>query len=61
MARTKRKRDSDEVVNPARSIKKTDRRSKRKNSKLRIQEIDYQNQDSLDNYEDESNFIRGYN
>ena len=61
MARTKRKRDSDEVVNTARSIKKTDRRSKRKNSKLRIQEVDYQNQDSLDSYEDESNFIKGYN
>ena len=61
MARTKRKRDSDEVINPARSIKKTERRSKRKNSKLRIQELDYQNQDSLDSYEDEINLIRGYN
>ena len=60
MARTNRKRESDDVINPARSIKKIERKNKRKNSRRRIQEIDCQNPDSLDNFDDEFYFARGY-
>ena len=61
VARTNRKRESDDVVNPARSIKKEDRRSKRKNTKMKIQEIDCQNLDSLNDFEDEFYSTRGHN
>ena len=59
MARTNRRRDPVEVVNVNRSMKKKDRRNSRKNTKRRIQEIDYTDPDS--GFEDDnSSYSRGY-
>ena len=41
MARTTRRREPSEIVNPHKSSKKKDRRSNRKSTKQRIKEIDY--------------------
>tara|TARA_Y100000310_G_C19964231_1_gene482553 strand:- start:59 stop:241 length:183 start_codon:yes stop_codon:yes gene_type:complete len=60
MARTNRRRDPGEVVNVNRSMKKKDRRSSRKNTKKRIQEIDHTDPDSGFE-EEEGNYSRGYN
>lgn len=59
MAHTTRRREPGEVANPKRSIKKSSRRSDRKNSKRKLQEIDCQNPDSLDNIDDEELYVRG--
>ena len=59
MSHTTRRRDPGEVINPKRSIKKSSRRSDRKNSKRKLQEIDCQNPDSLDNIDDEELYVRG--
>jgi len=59
MARTNRRRDPGEVVNVNRSMKKKDRRSSRKNTKKRIQEIDHTDPDS--GFEDDNfTYVRGY-
>ena len=59
MARTNRGRDPEEVVNVNRSMKKKDRRSSRKNTKKRIQEIDHTDPDS--GFEDDNfTYVRGY-
>ena len=59
MARTTRRRESDEIVNPHKSSKKKDRRSHRQNMKQRIKEIDYTllNHDELD--DDDEHIVRG--
>jgi hypothetical protein len=59
MARTNRRREPGEVVNPNRGIKKNQRRTSRKSTKKKIQEIDYTNPDAWDEYEEEENISRG--
>jgi len=59
MARTTRRREPGEVVNPKRSIKKSFRRSDRKNSRRKLQEIDPTNPDSWDDIENEEYVVRG--
>ena len=60
MARTNRRREPDGVVNVNRSMKKKDRRSRRKNVKKRLQEIDVTDPDyGFEDEEDE--YSRGYN
>ena len=61
MARTTRRREPGEVVNPNRSIKKSFRRSDRKNSRRKLQEIDPKNPDSWGDIEDEEYVVRGVN
>ena len=61
MARTTRRREPGEVVNPKRSIKKSSRRRDRKNSKRKLQEIDPTNPDSWGDIEDEEYVVRGVN
>ena len=61
MARTTRRREPGEVVNPNRSIKKSFRRSDRKNSRRKLQEIDPKNPESWDDIEDEEYVVRGVN
>ena len=61
MARTTRRREPGEVVNPNRSIKKSFRRSDRKNSRRKLQEIDPTNPDSWGDIEDEEYVVRGVN
>ena len=58
MARTTRRREPGEVVNTKRSIKKSFRRSDRKNSRRKLQEIDPTNPDSWDDIEDEEFYVR---
>ena len=60
MARTTRRREPGEIVNPHKSSKKKDRRTHRKNTKQRIKEIDYTllNYDELD---DDEHIVRGIN
>ncbi len=60
MARTTRRRDPSELVNVNRGMKKNDRRSSRKDSKRRLQEMDYTNVKAA-NLEDDENYTRGYN
>ena len=60
MARTTRRREPGEVVNPNRSIKISFRRSDRKNSRRKLQEIDPKNPDSWDDLEDEEVYVRGF-
>ena len=60
MARTTRRREPSEVVNLNRGSKKSERRNNRKNTKKRIQEIDYTNPD-FDYFEDEEYAVRGAN
>ena len=58
MARTTRRREPGEVVNPNRSIKKSFRRSDRKNSRRKLQEIDPKNPESWFDIEDEVPYVR---
>ena len=58
MARTNRRREPREVVNPKRSIKKSFRRGDRKNSRRKLQEIDVQNPDSWDVEDDDDFYVR---
>ena len=60
MAHTTRRRDPGEVENPKRSIKKSFRRSDRKNSRRKLQEIDPKNPESWDDIEDEEYVVRGF-
>ncbi len=60
MARTNRRREPGEVLNPNRGTKKNQRRNSRKNNKQKLQEIDYTNPDAWDEYDDdEHNISRG--
>jgi len=61
MARTTRRREPGEVINPNRSFKKSSRRSDRKNSRRKLQEIDPTNPDSWGDIEDEEYVVRGVN
>ena len=58
MARTTRRREPGEVVNPKRSFKKSFRRSDRKNSRRKLQEIDPKNSDSWDVEDDDDFYVR---
>ena len=60
MGRTTRRREPGEVVNPNRSIKKSFRRSDRKNSRRKLQEIDPKNPDSWGDIEDDEIYVRGF-
>ena len=60
MARTKRRRDNEEIVNPHRASKKIDRRNNRKNIKRKINEIDTQHLDEWDD-DDDKYIARGVN
>ena len=60
MARTNRRRDNEEVVNPHRASKKIDRRNNRKNIKRKINEIDTQHLDEWDD-DDDKYITRGVN
>ena len=60
MARTKRRRDNEEIVNPHRASKKIDRRNNRKNIKKKINEIDTQHLDEWDD-DDDKYITRGVN
>ena len=60
MARTNRRRDNEEIVNPHRASKKIDRRNNRKNIKRKINEIDTQHLDEWDD-DDDKYIIRGTN
>ena len=60
MARTKRRRDNEEIVNPHRASKKIDRRNNRKNIKKKINEIDTQHLDGWDD-DDDKYIARGVN
>ena len=60
MARTTRRRESSEVVNTKRSIKKSFRRGDRKNSRLKLQEIDSTDPQSWDDFEINENYVRGF-
>lgn len=59
MARTNRRREPGEVVNPNRGIKKNQRRTSRKSNKKKLQEIDYKNPEAWDDYEEEEHISRG--
>ena len=61
MARTNRRRDNEEVVNPHRASKKIDRMNNRKNIKRKINEIDTQHLDEWEDDEDDKYIIRGTN
>ena len=58
MARTTRRREPGEVVNSKRSIKKSFRRSDRKNSRRMLQEIDPTNPESWDDIDGEEFYVR---
>jgi len=59
MARTNRRREPGEIMNPNRSFKKSFRRSDRKNSRRKLQEIDPTNPDSWGYIDDEEVYVRG--
>ena len=59
MGRTTRRRESSEIVNTKRSIKKSFRRGDRKNSRLKLQEIDSTDPQSWDDFEINENYVRG--
>ena len=62
MARTNRRRDNEEIVNPHRASKKIDRRNNRKNIKRKINEIDTQHIDEWEDDDDDDKYIvRGNN
>ena len=61
MARTNRRRDNEEVVNPHRASKKIDRRNNRKNIKRKINEIDTQHIDEWEDDDDDKYIVRGNN
>ncbi len=58
MARTNRRREPGEVVNPNRGIKKNQRKSDRKNDKKKLQEVDHTDPNACDEYNEQ--YIRGY-
>ena len=58
MARTNRRREPGEVMNPKRSVKKSFRRGDRKNSRRMLQEIDPKNPESWFDIEDEVPYVR---
>ena len=58
MARTTRRREPSEIVNPYKSNKKKDRRTDRKSTKQRIKEIDYTNPNH-DELEDDEYVCKG--
>ena len=58
MARTNRRREPGEVLNPNRGTKKNQRRNSRKNNKQKLQEIDYTNPDAWDEYDDDEHISR---
>ena len=60
MARTTRRREPGEIVNPHKSSKKKDRRTHRKNTKQRIKEIDY-TISNYDKFDDDEQMVRGSN
>jgi hypothetical protein len=60
MARTTRRREPGEVVNPHKSNKKHHRRTSRKNTKQRIKEIDH-TISNYDDFDDDEHIIRGNN
>ena len=57
MARTNRRREPDEVINPNKGTKKNQRRTNRKNFKNSIKKIDYSR---LDFDEEDASYTRGY-
>ena len=61
MARTNRRREPREVINPNRGTKKNQRRAGRKSTKKKLQEIDFQDPGAWDDYDDyeEENIVRG--
>ena len=59
MARTNRRREPNEIMNTKRSIKKSFRRSDRKNSRRKLQEIDPTNPESWNDIDDEEFDVRG--
>ena len=61
MARTNRRRDNEEIVNPHRASKKIDRRNNRKNIKRKINEIDTQHIDEWEDDDDDKYIVRGNN
>jgi len=61
MARTTRRREPGEVVNTKRSIKKSFRRSDRKNSRRKLQGIDSTDPESWDDFENDYFYVRGVN
>ena len=61
MARTNRRRDNEEVVNPHRASKKIDRRNNRKNIKRKINEIDTQHIDQWEDDGEDQHIVRGIN
>ena len=58
MARTNRRREPNEIMNTKRSIKKSFRRSDRKNSRRKLQEINPENPDSWDVEDDDDFYVR---
>ena len=61
MARTTRRREPGEVINPNRSFKKSSRRSDRKNSRRKLQGIDSTDPESWDDFENDYFYVRGVN
>tara|TARA_R110000851_G_scaffold106389_5_gene225449 strand:- start:672 stop:857 length:186 start_codon:yes stop_codon:yes gene_type:complete len=59
MARTTRRREPSEIVNPNRGIKKNKRRNDRKSSKKKLQEIDHQDPEAWDEYQEDRYIVRG--
>jgi hypothetical protein len=59
MARTTRRREPSEIVNPNRGVKKNLRRNDRKNSKKRLQEIDHRDPEAWDDYQEDRYIVRG--
>ena len=57
MARTNRRREPDEVINPNKGTKKNQRRTNRKNFKNSIKKIDYSR---LEFEEEDVSYTRGY-
>tara|TARA_R100000963_G_C4585879_1_gene64981 strand:- start:244 stop:420 length:177 start_codon:yes stop_codon:yes gene_type:complete len=57
MARTNRRREPDEVINPNKGTKKNQRRTNRKNFKNSIKKIDYSR---LEFEEEDVSYSRGY-
>ena len=59
MARTTRRREPSEIVNPNRGIKKNKRRNDRKSSKKKLQEIDHLDPEAWDEYQEDRYIVRG--
>ena len=63
MARTTRRREPGEVVNPKRSLKRGIRRNHRKNTRRKLQEFDYKNPEAWDDINDDEDdeYVKSYN